>query len=84
MLVVSDLEEAYLPRCHDLLVNLSESRQSFEALLLRLPAIFANPCTSGSATGAALDGALALLVCPLEAVILRLSNYSCRLRQAGK
>ncbi|KAJ6478153.1 protein transporter SEC24 [Mycena vitilis] len=62
MLVVSDLEEAYLPRCEDILVNLSEARQSLDALLLRLPTLFANPCTSDSATGPALDSALAILV----------------------
>ncbi|KAJ6548696.1 hypothetical protein B0H19DRAFT_1161715 [Mycena capillaripes] len=61
MLVVSDLEEAYLPRPHDLLINLSEARQSLDALLQRLPAIFTNPPPSGSATGPALDSALALL-----------------------
>ncbi|KAJ7648771.1 hypothetical protein DFH06DRAFT_1270773 [Mycena polygramma] len=63
MLVVSDLEEAYLPRCEDILVNLSETRQSLNALLLRLPTLFANPGTSDSATGSALDSALALLAC---------------------
>ncbi|KAJ7131169.1 Sec23/Sec24 trunk domain-containing protein [Mycena epipterygia] len=61
LLVVSDLEEAYVPRPHDLLVNLSEARQSLDALLLRLPAIFADARPSGSATGPALDGALVLI-----------------------
>ncbi|KAJ7897647.1 protein transporter SEC24 [Mycena olivaceomarginata] len=62
MLVVSDLEEAYLPRSDDLLVNLSEFRQSVEALLSRLPTIFGDSAhSSGGATGPALYGALALL-----------------------
>ncbi|KAJ7912390.1 protein transport protein SEC24, partial [Mycena leptocephala] len=63
MLVVSEIDEAYLPRAHDLLVNLSEARHSLDALLQRLPAIFADPRPSGGATGPALDTALLLLVC---------------------
>lgn len=63
MLVVSGLEDAYVPRPHDLLVNLSEARRSFEALLLQLPAIFADTHrSSDSAAGPALDGALDLVV----------------------
>ncbi|KAJ6494237.1 CPII coat sec24 protein [Mycena sanguinolenta] len=61
MLVVSDLEEADLPRCYDILVNLSEFRQSLNDLLARLPNLFAESRTSGSVTGPALEGALALL-----------------------
>ncbi|KAJ7659752.1 CPII coat sec24 protein [Mycena polygramma] len=72
MLVVSDLEEVYLPRCEDILVNLSETRQSLDAPLQRLPTLFANPCTSDSATGPALDSALALLV-PTRGKIVLLS-----------
>jgi protein transport protein SEC24 len=75
MLVVSDLEEAYLPRPDDLLVNLSEFRRSVEALLSRLPTIFGDSAhTSGGATGPALYGALALLVSPLKTNINRSQN----------
>ncbi|KAJ7727976.1 CPII coat sec24 protein [Mycena maculata] len=59
LLVVSDLERAYVPRPHSLLVNLSQARQSLEALLSQLPAIFKDARTSDSAAGPALDGALA-------------------------
>ncbi|KAJ7625872.1 CPII coat sec24 protein [Roridomyces roridus] len=62
MLVVSDLEEKYLPRPYqDLLVNLSEARQVFETLLSQLSAIFSDSRPSQSATGPALNSALALL-----------------------
>ncbi|KAF7369891.1 Protein transporter SEC24 [Mycena sanguinolenta] len=72
MLVVSDLEEAYLPRCYDILVNLSEFRQSVDDLLSRLPDLFADSRTAGSATGPALEGALALLA-PTGGKIILLS-----------
>ncbi|KAJ7509502.1 protein transporter SEC24 [Mycena galericulata] len=62
MLVVSDLEEAHVPLPHDhFLVNLAEARESLEALLLQLPTFFADARTSDSATGPALNGALALI-----------------------
>ncbi|KAJ7486667.1 protein transporter SEC24 [Mycena latifolia] len=62
MLVVSDLEEAYVPRpAHELLVNLSEARGPLEALLQRLPAMFADAPVLESATGPALESALALI-----------------------
>ncbi|KAF8193883.1 hypothetical protein K438DRAFT_1828208 [Mycena galopus ATCC 62051] len=80
MLVMSDLEEVYPPRPPaDLLVNLSESRQSLDALLLRLPDIFANSDlgldarrATGSAAGPALEGGLALLA-PTGGKIILLS-----------
>ncbi|KAJ7729938.1 protein transporter SEC24 [Mycena metata] len=72
MLVVSDLEEPYLPRCDDLLLNLSEARQALDVLLERLPDMFMDRPTSGSATGPALDGAL-LLLSPTGGKIVLLS-----------
>ena len=42
MLCVSDLEEPFLPLPAELLVNLDESREVVEALLDKLPAMFAN------------------------------------------
>ncbi|KAJ7034470.1 protein transporter SEC24 [Mycena alexandri] len=68
----SDLEEPYLPRCDDLLVNLSEARQALDVLLERLPAMFMDHRASGSATGPALDGAL-LLMSPTGGKIVLLS-----------
>lgn len=54
MLVVSDLEEPFLPVPHDLLVPLSESRQSVERFLQKLPEMFQNNQNNGSCMGAAL------------------------------
>ncbi|KAJ7197800.1 CPII coat sec24 protein [Mycena pura] len=61
MLVVSELEETYIPRCDDLLLNLSSAREALDALLERLPAMFGAARAVESATGAALDSARALL-----------------------
>ncbi|PNY29771.1 Protein transport protein SEC24, partial [Tolypocladium capitatum] len=54
MLVVSDLDEPFLPVPHDLLVPLSESRQSIEKFLQRLPDMFQNNQSNGSCMGSAL------------------------------
>ncbi|KAJ6780897.1 hypothetical protein PWT90_05557 [Aphanocladium album] len=54
MLVVSDLEEPFLPVPHDLLVPLSESRQSVEQFLQKLPDMFQNNQSNGSCMGPAL------------------------------
>lgn len=54
MLVVSDLEEPFLPVPHDLLVPLTESRQSIEKFLQRLPDMFQNNQSNGSCMGSAL------------------------------
>ncbi|KAK5995779.1 Protein transport protein SEC24 [Cladobotryum mycophilum] len=54
MLVVSDLDEPFLPVPHDLLVPLTESRQSIEKFLQRLPDMFQNNQSNGSCMGSAL------------------------------
>ncbi|PQK10679.1 hypothetical protein BB8028_0002g09980 [Beauveria bassiana] len=54
MLVVSDLEEPFLPVPHDLLVPLSESRQSVERFLQKLPEMFQNNQSNNSCMGPAL------------------------------
>lgn len=54
MLVVSDLDEPFLPVPHDLLVSLTESRQSIERFLQRLPDMFQNSQNNGSCMGSAL------------------------------
>ncbi|KAM3496911.1 hypothetical protein MY10362_009720 [Beauveria mimosiformis] len=54
MLVVSDLEEPFLPVPHDLLVPLSESRQSVERFLQKLPEMFQNNQSNSSCMGPAL------------------------------
>ncbi|OAQ93112.1 protein transport protein Sec24 [Purpureocillium lilacinum] len=54
MLVVSDLEEPFLPVPHDLLVPLTDSRQSIEKFLQKLPDMFQNNQSNGSCMGSAL------------------------------
>ena len=54
MLVVSDLEEPFLPTPGDLLVNLSECRVNVENFLGKLPEMFQATQSTGSSMGAAL------------------------------
>ncbi|OAA54507.1 protein transport protein [Niveomyces insectorum RCEF 264] len=54
MLVVSDLDEPFLPVPQELLVPLTSSRQSIELFLARLPGMFANNQSHGSCMGSAL------------------------------
>lgn len=62
MLVVSDIDDVFLPKPTDLLVNLSEARASLEALLGRLGDMFADNNTIGSALGPALQAGFKLMV----------------------
>ncbi|KAI0023494.1 protein transport protein SEC24 [Xylariomycetidae sp. FL0641] len=54
MLVVSDLDEPFLPVPQDLLVPLNESRASIENFLAKLPEMFQNNQSNGSCMGSAL------------------------------
>lgn len=54
MLVVSDLDEPFLPTPGDLLVNLSECRENIEKFLSKLQSMFQNTQNAGSCMGAAL------------------------------
>lgn len=54
MLVVSDLDEPFLPTPEDLLVNLSECRTNIERFLEKLQGMFANTQNPSSAMGSAL------------------------------
>jgi protein transport protein SEC24 len=54
MLVVSDLEEAFLPVPVDLLVTMSESRECIEIFLDKLQDMFQNTQNGGSCMGSAL------------------------------
>ncbi|RMD41305.1 hypothetical protein DV735_g3837, partial [Chaetothyriales sp. CBS 134920] len=54
MLVVSDLDEPFLPTPADLLVTLTEARGKIEALLDKLQDMFQNNQNAGSAMGSAL------------------------------
>ena len=62
MLVVSDIEDVFLPKPNDLLVNIAESRASLEALLGRIGDMFQDNSIVGSAMGPALQAGFKLMV----------------------
>lgn len=62
MLVVSDIEDVFLPKPTDLLVNLAESRSSLETLLTRINDMFQDNGIIGSAMGPALQAGFKLMV----------------------
>ncbi|KAI0397502.1 hypothetical protein F5Y17DRAFT_414604 [Xylariaceae sp. FL0594] len=72
MLVVSDLEEPFLPVPQDLLVPLTESRQSVENFLTKLPEMFQNNQNNGSCLGSALRSGHQLIA-PLGGKLVVLS-----------
>ncbi|KAF4564728.1 COPII subunit [Pleurotus pulmonarius] len=61
MLVVADVEDVFLPKPTDLLVNLVECRQSLETLLGRINGMFQDNMTVGSAMGPALQAGFKLM-----------------------
>lgn len=61
MLVVSDIDDVYLPKPTDLLVNLTESRPAIESFLSRLSDMFKDSFTSASAVGPAMQAAHKLI-----------------------
>jgi hypothetical protein len=60
---MSDVDDVFLPKPNDLLVNLSECRTAVESLLGRLNDMFADNHTIGSALGPALQSGFKLIVC---------------------
>ncbi|KAN0059837.1 COPII subunit [Thecaphora frezii] len=72
MLVVSDLDDVFLPKPNDLLVNLTECRAGIEALLGRLGDMFKDAPVNGSALGAGLQAAYKL-ISPLGGKIMVLT-----------
>ena len=64
MLVVSDVDDVFLPKPTDLLVNLQESRAALESLLGRLGDMFQDNQIIGSALGPALQAGFQLMVSP--------------------
>lgn len=61
MLVMSDLDDVFLPKPNDLLVNLTEARAGLEALLGRFSDMFAETHSVGSALGPALQAGFKLI-----------------------
>ncbi|KIL59467.1 hypothetical protein M378DRAFT_26985 [Amanita muscaria Koide BX008] len=72
MLVVSDIDDVFLPKPTDLLVNLAESKQSLEALLGRVNDMFQENTIIGSALGPALQAGYKLMS-PIGGKIIVLS-----------
>lgn len=72
MLVVSDLDEPFLPVPQELLVPLSECRLNIESFLARLPEMFQTNQNSGSCMGSALRAGHKL-ISPLGGKIVVLS-----------
>jgi hypothetical protein len=62
MLVVSDIDDVYLPKPTDLLVNLTEARPAIESVLGRLSEMFKDSSSLGSALGPAMQTAHKLIV----------------------
>lgn len=62
IMVVSDLEDIFLPVPTDLLVNLHESREAIESLLQRFSKIFQGSPKTGGAVGPALEAGFKLIV----------------------
>ncbi|KAJ7927616.1 protein transporter SEC24 [Mycena leptocephala] len=73
MLVVSDIDDVFLPKPTDLLVNLSEARPALEALLGRIGDMFQENSIIGSALGPALLAGSKLMA-PIGGKILALSS----------
>ncbi|KAI9144636.1 Sec23/Sec24 trunk domain-containing protein [Paraphysoderma sedebokerense] len=61
MLVVADLDDPFLPKPDDLLVNLDECKDSIKSLLEKIPAIFQNNANVGNALGSALQAGFKLI-----------------------
>lgn len=65
MMVVSDLDDIFVPLPDDLLVNLSESKSVVETFLDSLPSMFQDNLNVESAFGPALKAAYMVMVCML-------------------
>eukprot|EP00079_Xenopus_tropicalis_P037900 XP_017951671.1 PREDICTED: protein transport protein Sec24B isoform X2 [Xenopus tropicalis] len=61
MLIVTDIEDVFLPTPDGLLVNMHESKELIKDLLTTLPSMFANTKETHSALGPALQGAFKLM-----------------------
>nr|XP_056715090.1 protein transport protein Sec24A [Euleptes europaea] len=61
MLIVSDIEDVFIPMPENLLVNLNESKELIQDLLSTLPQMFTNSLETQSALGPALQAAFKLM-----------------------
>lgn len=62
MLVVSDIDDIFLPLPDDILVNLADSRSVIEALLNKFATLFQTSQITESVTGVALKAAYEVTV----------------------
>lgn len=69
MLVVSDIDDVFLPKPNDLLVNVAESRAALESLLGRIGDMFQENSIIGSAMGPALQAGFKLMVNTLPSFV---------------
>ena len=83
MLVVSDVDDVFLPKPTDLLVNLAEARASLESLLGRLGDMFKENHIIGSALGPALQAAYQLMV-SLYCIVLEHNSHFHQTPIGGK
>ncbi|XP_063148369.1 protein transport protein Sec24A isoform X2 [Candoia aspera] len=61
MLIISDIEDVFIPMPENLLVNLNESKELIQDLLRTLPQMFINSLETQSALGPALQAAFKLM-----------------------
>ncbi|KAF6764239.1 CPII coat sec24 protein [Ephemerocybe angulata] len=78
MLVVSDIDDVFLPKPNDLLVNLAESRESVENLLDKIGNMFQDNHIIGSALGPALQAGFKLMVSVITVRLSVAKLWSCR------
>jgi protein transport protein SEC24 len=71
MLVVTDIDDVFLPLPDDLLVNLSESAEVVEKLLDTLPTMFQSTQNVDSALGVAVKAAFEVVVCVLNTTMIK-------------
>jgi protein transport protein SEC24 len=62
MLVMSDVDDVFLPKPTDLLLNIVESRNAIENLLNRIPSMFAENTVVGGAIGPGLQAGHKMIV----------------------
>ena len=66
MLVMSDVDDVFLPKPTDLLLNIVESRNAIENLLNRIPNMFADNTVIGGAVGPGLQAGHKMIVCVIS------------------
>ena len=66
MLVVSDVDDVFLPKPQDLFVTLNEARVGLEVLLGRINEMFQGTHQTGSALGPVMQAAFKLIVSSLS------------------